>query len=302
MKVMENKNYTCTLITEAVSEADVKVVVDAIEKEDGVTVAHGQVECVFGADKAIVTKNGDVVFGLNAESDDSVQPALEEFFKEVRVAGEFWVTVRAMDFSFFGAYHFANGAVTESEARTCYDNAEAVNAIKDGLKAKGIEVPELYVDGAGFDLANGVKEDEAAFKLLGDPSVASKMFAPGFDFEQGVLDILQPRSVDDLRAFVALTWFSQLPDDEIMANVKLYAERRDGKAPVPENLPESLTKTYGLWLYDEQEKDAVKCGLKPASVSTHGIPCLSLVAKMEAAQMYEFLYLCAKYGVQKDLK
>lgn len=302
---VEKKNYTCTLVTEKMSEADVKAFLKAIEKEDGVTVAHGQVECVFGGNEAIVEKNGDIVFEVNTDSDSTVQATFEDFFKEFNIMGEFHVTARAMNFSFLGRYHFANGSVTESEEKACYDNSDSMEVIKESLKAKGITVPVLFSEDGGscFDLAKGMNEDEAVFKLLHDMEVASKMYLPGFDFAQDVLDVLQPRSIDDLRAFVALTLFNRLPDDVILTNAKLYADRRDGKAPIPANLPESLAKTYGLWLYSEQKSDAEKCGLKPASAMTSSDgPCLLMVAKIKAAEMYEFLYLCAKYGVQKELK
>lgn len=297
------KDYTCTLVVEKMSDADVKAFLAVIEKEDGILTKFGRVECVFGGTEAITTECGDIVFGLQLDSDSDVQPALEDFFKSLGIKSEFWVNARAMDFSFNGAYHFENGAISSSRNRACHDNRDAIDAIKVSLAKSGRDVPEIFRHDGVLEFNEGFREEGSVFETLHDSEVTRKMFWPGFETGRKVLEAVSPKSIDDLRAYVAFMTFNRDPEETVLANARLYADRRDGKAETPAGLPESLRKTYGLWLYETQEEDAKKAGLKPAVSSTEpGKPCLVMVSKLHAATMYEFMYLCAKFGVHRNLE
>ncbi|MCQ2285134.1 MAG: hypothetical protein MJZ57_09570, partial [Bacteroidales bacterium] len=212
---------------------------------------------------------------------------LQELLAKADVKSEIRVPGRAGDFSMRSWYKFAGGRLLDSESQNFYDNG-----ILDSNEETFIE---SCAKKFGVDLDKITYDDPEVFAAFQDQDIMKWSFVYSCrDGEKDPMAVLKPKSMNDLMVYFAAVM--RADDNDGMDAVKEYVDRRDGLKPVPENLPEDLKKTYGMVFFLEQEKF-----LKQDEWSVPQ-PMPIMAAKLSSQSTYQFVYLCVKYGVHKDLK
>lgn len=221
--------------------------------------------------------------------------AFAKLLKKANVSGEVNVYACSFERAYEMIMTFKNAKLVANEQKNYFDNLESLEKLEERFKAQGVTV---YLEGLDdpknpFVIA---REYDEVFKQFANPEITELMYWVAKGRGEDALEYLDPKTFEDLK-FLWTVAYTSNSKEQMIDIVERYKALRDGKAKVPADLPDELKKTYGLWVYETQEAAAKASGIECEFEK----PALELVAKIQANGMYKFAYLCAKYGVHKNL-
>lgn len=280
-------SYLAAISLDSLTEGESKSLKDLFKSNESIETSKG---CIYGFNTGITHFNRELntIFADIYVVDYGHLPiVLQELLAKADIKSEIRVPGRAGDFSMRSWYKFADGRLLDSESQNFYDNgildSNEETFIESCAKKFGVDLEQLSYD------------DPEVFAAFQNQDIMKWSFVYfSRDDEKDPMAVLKPKSMNDLMVYYAAVIRADANDG--MDAVKEYVARRDGLKPVPENLPENLKDTYGMVFFMEQKKF-----LKQEEWSVP-LPMPIMAAKLSSQSTYQFVYLCVKYGVHKELK
>lgn len=280
-------SYLAKISLDGLTEGESKSLMDLFNSNETIETPKGY---VWGFNTGITHLNQgkNALFAdIDVEDYAHLPVVLQELLAKADIKSEICIPGRAGDFSMRSWYKFAGGRLLDSESQNFYDNG-----ILDSNE-------ETFIDACskkfGVDLDKISYDDPEVFAAFQNQDIMKWSFVYSRkNGESDPMSVLKPSSMNDLMVYHAAVM--RADENDGMEAVKEYVARRDGLKPVPENIPEDLKKTYGMVFFMEQEKF-----LKPEEWSVPR-PVPTIGALLSSQSTYQFVYLCVKYGVHKDLK
>jgi len=288
------EEFLCVVRVDQMSDAEKAKLANAIEAESGTEVDDVRFETIFASGKIAVTDEGNFRFEAYCDCDgkpdgEHVSNAVLQLTKDLGIVSDFSLRFRSFEFSCYGEYDFENGVAAHSHFRRCYDYFEFLEPF---MEEQGLKLDDLM--GGSFEIRN---EEPEVFDAMQNKDIHKWMYWVGNEELNGYFLSMKPRSMDELQAFVALACLTRESFEVMQARISEYVGLKEHDFANDGGVPESLKKTRGLWLYETQKDDAEKLGLACAC----GDPVVYLSAKIIAASMYLFTYMCVKYDLLKEL-
>lgn len=282
----ESVNFLAYISMAALTESESKAMLDLFKNNEEIETEKG---IVFGFNTGVTRFDQDtdsIRADIWVKDYSHVADVLKELLQKANVQSKIKIPGRAFDFSMECWCDFADGEFVASSSHNYYDN---------GILYSGEETfIETTAKKCGVDLETLTYEDADVFDAFLNQDITkwSYAFRP-MDGENPV-EILKPKSLMDLMVYYSALMSTGFDDGVKM--LEEYVARRDGRKPVPANLPDELKKTFGLVFFYEQ----VPFLSDPDLSVPH--PMLMVAAELSVKCTYQFVYLCQKFGVHKDLK
>lgn len=280
-------SYLAKISLDCLTEGESKSLMELFESNEMIETSMGSID---GFNTGVTHFNQDqnaIFTNVYVEDYAHLPIVLQELLAKADIKSEIRIPGRAFHFSMRSWYKFADGKLVDSEFHNFYDNGVQ--------ESNGETFIESCAKKFGVDLEQISYDDPEIFTAFQNQDITKWSFVYSRkNGESDPMSVLKPSSMNDLMVYHAAVM--RADENDGMDAIKEYVARRDGLKPVPENIPDDLKKTYGMVFFMEQEKF-----LKPEEWSVPR-PVPTIGALLSSQSTYQFVYLCVKYGVHKDLE